>query len=131
MRSAHDCADGGLAVALAEAAIGAPYAASALGAGIHFTPPPDMGLEGLLFGEDGARVVVSLTADRADELRQLAAAHGVPFAVVGSVAAPDGAFRITAGSTTFNWSSAELRQIYYEAIPRRMSARSPEPEGAN
>src|SRR4029078_9199392 len=32
LRSAHDCAEGGLAVALAEAAIGGPYAARTLGA---------------------------------------------------------------------------------------------------
>jgi phosphoribosylformylglycinamidine synthase len=131
LRSAHDCADGGLAVALAEAAIGAPYAASPFGAGVHFAPPPDLALEGLLFGEDGARVVVSVAPGRADELRPRAAGPGVPFTVVGSVAAAVGAFRVTAGSTTFDWAGAELRQIYYEAIPRRMAARSPESEGAN
>jgi phosphoribosylformylglycinamidine synthase len=38
LRSAHDCSEGGLAVALAEAAIGGPYAERGFGAIVDFTP---------------------------------------------------------------------------------------------
>ncbi|ASC72193.1 Phosphoribosylformylglycinamidine synthase subunit PurL [Halomicronema hongdechloris C2206] len=61
IRSAHDCAEGGLAVALAEACISGHH-------GINVTlPVTDTGLaqqglrwDHLLFGEGGARIIVSL-----------------------------------------------------------------------
>lgn len=56
IRSAHDCAEGGLAVAIAESCI-----AGKLGASVNLTPVA-MGdrPDALLFGETGARIVVSV-----------------------------------------------------------------------
>jgi phosphoribosylformylglycinamidine synthase len=122
LRSAHDCADGGLAVALAEACIGEPYAAHPLGAGVHLEQPAGLEADGLLFGEDGARAVVSFDPDRVERVRALAAEHGVPCAVVGSVTGPTTELRITVGSRSLAWPSPSLRRAYVEAIPRRMSA---------
>jgi phosphoribosylformylglycinamidine synthase len=122
LRSAHDCSDGGLAVALAEAVMGGPYSAATLGAGIHLAEPPGTTGEGLLFGEDGARAVISFAPDRVGPVRALAEARGVPFAVVGSVGCQNGELRITVGTTTYSWPTPELRKIYFEAIPRRMAA---------
>jgi phosphoribosylformylglycinamidine synthase len=122
LRSAHDCSDGGLAVAVAEAAVGGPYGTATLGAGIHLTAPPGSTPEGLLFGEDGARAVISFAADRVGPVRALAESKGVPFAVVGSVGCQNGELRITVGTTTYSWPTPELRKIYFEAIPRRMAA---------
>jgi phosphoribosylformylglycinamidine synthase len=122
LRSAHDCADGGLAVALAEAAIGGPYARSALGAGVQLVRPSDRSPEGLLFGEDGARAVVSFDPALVDRIRELATEHRVPVAVAGTVTGPDAELRITIGTEAYAWSSADLRRIYYQAIPRRMAA---------
>jgi phosphoribosylformylglycinamidine synthase len=120
--SAHDCSDGGLAVALAEAAIGGPYATRTLGAGVHLELRPGLEPEALLFGEDGARGVISFDPAHADGLRRLAAAHGVPFAAVGSVGAANGEVRITVGTQVFAWPGPELRHICADAIPRRMAA---------
>jgi phosphoribosylformylglycinamidine synthase len=120
--SAHDCSDGGLAVALAEAAIGGPYATRTLGAGVHLEQRPGLEPEALLFGEDGARAVISFDPAHADGLRRLAAAHGVPFAAVGSVGAANGEVRITVGTQVFAWPGPELRRICADAIPRRMAA---------
>ena len=58
LRSAHDASEGGLAVALAEAAIGGPYATRRDRR--HARPrgyAPGVDLDGLLFGEDAGRVV--------------------------------------------------------------------------
>ncbi|MEO1396684.1 MAG: phosphoribosylformylglycinamidine synthase subunit PurL [Cyanobacteria bacterium J06634_5] len=61
VRSAHDCAEGGLAVALAEACISAQK-----GATITLTQDA-LRLDTLLFGEGGARIVVSVNpAHKAD-----------------------------------------------------------------
>lgn len=130
LRSAHDVSDGGLAVAVAEAAIGPPYAHHAFGVGLHFTQPPGAEAEAILFGEDGARAVVSLAPQDLPALRSLAAQHGVPFAAVGSVGARDGGVHLTVGTSTWHWPSAELRRIYFEAIPRRMAAQAYENVGA-
>ena len=120
LRSAHDCADGGLAVAIAEAAIGGPYQAAPLGAGIQLVAPRGLTPEALLFGEDGARAVVSFDPELVDRIRALAAEHGVPFAVAGTVTEPAADLRITVGTETWAWPTPTLRKTYYEAIPRRM-----------
>ena len=53
LRSAHDCAEGGVLVTLAEAAIGGPYAAGGFGADVALDGyAPDVPLDGLLYGED-------------------------------------------------------------------------------
>ncbi len=122
LRSAHDCADGGLAVALAEAAIGGPYANATMGAGVHLARPDAIEVDAMLYGEDGARAVLSFDPGSVDGLRGLAAEHGVPFAVVGNVGPANGELRITIGTEVLTWATADLRQAYFDAIPRRMAA---------
>jgi phosphoribosylformylglycinamidine synthase II len=121
LRSAHDCSEGGLAVALAEAAIGGPYARDALGAAVDLAGYAD-GLEdtALLFGEDGARAVVSASPTDALRLASLAEAHGVPIFDAGAVASAGGTLRIGTGRGTLEWDMKHLRRTYFDAIPRRM-----------
>ncbi len=78
LRSAHDVAEGGLAVALAECAIasGIGCAVSLPGAGVR----PDA----LLFGESAGRALVTCRGDRVEELLSLARRAGVPVAKIGS-----------------------------------------------
>ncbi len=76
LSSAHDCAAGGLAVALAEcAAWGGNGFAGALPAGER--------LDAALFGEAQSRIVVSLPPARLPELRRLAVTHGVTLTELG------------------------------------------------
>jgi phosphoribosylformylglycinamidine synthase len=121
LRSAHDCSEGGLAVAIAEAAIGGPYAADGVGAAIDL----DGYAEGVpaaarLFGEDGARAVLSCRPDAVARLVALAARHGVPLGEAGVVGEPGGALSIRVDGTALAWTIRDLREIYHEAIPRRM-----------
>jgi phosphoribosylformylglycinamidine synthase len=122
LRSAHDCAEGGLLVAIAEAAIGLPYAAEGLGATLDLTGYAARGIvpEALLFGEDAGRVVTSVAPDRAEDLASLARAHAVPAYRAGRVADPAGALELRLGGNLFTWVVPDLRRIYFEAIPRRM-----------
>ena len=81
--SAHDCAEGGLAVALAECCV------ESGGVGARVDLPVSAGSsDGLdvvrnLFGESPSRIVASATRDRRAELLDRARALGVPAAVIG------------------------------------------------
>ena len=84
IESAHDCSEGGVAVALAECCF------ESGGVGVDVTipggadgPPSGVALDGALFGETASRVVVSAAGRRADELLARAAAAGVPAQAIG------------------------------------------------
>jgi phosphoribosylformylglycinamidine synthase len=123
LRSAHDCSAGGLAVTLAEAAIGGPYATTWFGAKVLLpaVPPGEEGQAALLYGEDHGRAVLSATAANEAALLALAAEHQVPAAAVGTVGVPDGELVIVTPGGRYVWATQQLRTIYLSAIPRRMS----------
>jgi phosphoribosylformylglycinamidine synthase len=77
--SAHDCADGGLAVALAECA----FRGEEPGFGGHFDLPGSLRPDVLLFSESPSRMLVT-TREEA-RLRAVAHRHGVPCARLGEV----------------------------------------------
>jgi phosphoribosylformylglycinamidine synthase len=78
VRSAHDCSDGGLAVALAEMAV-----ASGIGATIDALPGSGPA-HAVLFGEDQARYVLAVPAQAAEAVLAEIQAAGVPAAIIGS-----------------------------------------------
>jgi phosphoribosylformylglycinamidine synthase len=79
--SAHDCAEGGLAVALAEACVSGPQPR-----GMEVDLGSDGGRADLtLFGEGPSRVVVSVKADRARHFEQLMSEFRVPWRWIGRV----------------------------------------------
>ena len=108
LESAHDCGDGGLGVALAEAAIEG-------GNGFAVTVASDLPGHVALFSESASRAVVSLGPEHEDRLAELASAHGVPLSRLGETGGPrvvfDGMFETTV---------EELREVFETAIPRLM-----------
>jgi phosphoribosylformylglycinamidine synthase len=118
LRSAHDTSEGGLLVALAEAAMGGPYA-GIVGAELDLEDyAPGVELDALLYGEDAGRVVVSADPARADAVAELARRHGVPLFRAGRTGGTR--LELRAGSRVFTWALESLRKTYFEAIPRRM-----------
>jgi phosphoribosylformylglycinamidine synthase subunit PurL len=81
LRSAHDCAEGGLAVALAEACVSGP---AALGAAVAL-PAADEREDLALFGEGPSRVVVSVPAAAARAFEALVGEFAVPWRWIGHV----------------------------------------------
>ena len=78
LKSAHDCSDGGLAVALAESCI--------LGnVGFKIGPLIPCRWDAALFGEEQSRIVVSLHPDNLLRLQALARQNGVPITHLGIV----------------------------------------------
>lgn len=78
LSSAHDCSEGGLAVALAESCILG-------GIGATITARPGGRWDAALFGETPSRIVVSLDRGGVGELQRLATQHGVPVLRLGRV----------------------------------------------
>ncbi len=116
VRSAHDPAEGGLAVALAESAFADPSRPF----GVQVELGDDLPRGALLFGEAQSRVVVSCAPEHTDALLRGMEAHGVPAARIGRVGAPGGAFRIATRDAVLEVPVEKLAGIYYSAIPRRM-----------
>ncbi len=78
LRSAHDCSDGGLAVAIAESCILG-------GVGARIDAPIAGRWDAALFGEAQSRIVVSLPPDNLGKLEDLCRETGAPWAVIGAV----------------------------------------------
>jgi phosphoribosylformylglycinamidine synthase II len=74
--SAHDCSEGGLAVALAECAIAANL-------GAQVSVPGGVAGPGPLFGEAPSRVVVSFLPAQEELVRRAAVELGVPLTILG------------------------------------------------
>ena len=116
IRSAHDVADGGLAVALAECVM--MDRAHQVGAQVDLTAWASLPLRALLFGEAQGRVIVSTPDPAAVSL--VAARHQVPCAVVGTVRSSSGALDMKVGTRQIRASVRQLADAYHEAIPRIM-----------
>ncbi len=82
LKSAHDCSDGGLAVALAESCF-ATLNTAAVGARIELDG--DLSVSGQLFGETPSRIIVSIEEPSLALLEEIAARHNCPFVIIGQV----------------------------------------------
>ncbi len=109
LASAHDCSEGGLAVALAESAI-------AGGTGFAVGLPGDLPPHVALFSESASRVVVSIDPARAVELEDLAGTRGVPFARLGETGGP----RVSVDGV-LDLALDEAIAAYEEAIPKLLA----------
>ena len=128
MKSAHDCAEGGLAVALAECCLGSGETGGAQTA----APPPAKGAviacettmrdDVALFGEGPSRIVVTCAPERLVELRALVTNDGeglVPLAVLGNVDG-GGRLRIAAGGEELVDLPVDELLAAYESLPARL-----------
>jgi phosphoribosylformylglycinamidine synthase subunit PurL len=89
LRSAHDCSDGGLAVALAECCFSS-LNREAIGAKVTLPQNPDGGPRFLpalsaLFSESPSRIIITFPAASRDAIESLAERKNCPFTVIGGV----------------------------------------------
>ena len=114
LASAHDCSDGGLAVALAESSL-----ASGRGAEIRLGAS-NARLERRLFAEGGARIVVSVKAECLAAWQTLLAAAQVPSQELG-VVSDHTQLRIEAdGQAVLALGVDALQSTFEQALPRRL-----------
>ncbi|MDT8317164.1 MAG: phosphoribosylformylglycinamidine synthase subunit PurL [bacterium] len=112
VESAHDCSEGGLAVALAECCIsgGTPIGASIeLETGAIKT-------DALLFGEGQSRIILSLGKRHLDRLEDIACKHGAPIEVIGEVGG-----EMLLIDELINIDLLELSDTWNNAIEKRIS----------
>ncbi len=113
--SAHDCSDGGLAVAIAESCFSS-LGRDMIGAKIDLEAN-GLSNEALLFGESPSRIVVSFAAENLDAVKTLVA--DCPFAVIGNVG--DDVLHISIdGSEVISSPIPDLEVIWETALERRL-----------
>ena len=115
VRSAHDCSEGGLAVALAECCMSG---SEPMGAAMSLE------VEGradvLLFNESQSRVLVSTAAVNAERLEDAMAQAGQSFYQLGMVGGD--ALTIAIAGQVFSWPVNELRDTWACSIGHLMEA---------
>ena len=116
--SAHDCSDGGLAVALAK-----PTFAKGIGINI------DLNSDGLpagfvLFGEDASRVVISCDRGNLGGIRQIAVKYGFLAKEIGETVAQRVEIKLD-GQVVVSASVAELQEAHENALKKALKT---EPE---
>jgi len=80
IKSAHDCSEGGMAVALVECCISSP---DLWGAKIKLDDK--IRTDVLLFGESQSRIIVTVKPEHWSDLEKIAQKHRIPFSVMGKV----------------------------------------------
>jgi phosphoribosylformylglycinamidine synthase subunit PurL len=113
--SAHDCSEGGIAVALAEAGFqkGIGLQANLSSGGL----PPEF----VLFGEDASRIVISCDQRHVSDIKQLAAKYRLSSQQIGETVA--GRFEISLdGQGVVSSSIDELRSSYEDALEKTLTA---------
>jgi phosphoribosylformylglycinamidine synthase len=134
VKSAHDCSDGGLAVALAESCVSQQIARETprlIGARIDLSAalasPAENGAasqslrqDALLFGETQGRIVITTRALDAVKVIERAKLLGIKAARIGTV----GGDKLTIGTGTreFEWAVDELYNLWWHSIASAMKA---------
>jgi phosphoribosylformylglycinamidine synthase len=122
VKSAHDCSEGGLAVALAESCISQLIARDTprlMGATIDLSAMKDVRLDALLFGETQSRVVISCKSIDAVKVVERAKLMGVPAVQIGKVGGDT--LKVKTAGGEFSAPLAELHDAWWNSIARAMA----------
>jgi phosphoribosylformylglycinamidine synthase len=115
VQSAHDCSDGGLAVALAESCVSGEVKRGAeISVDVRGRRTDE-----LLFNESQSRILISSRPGSAAELQLLADRHKVDLIELGQVGGQ--IVQITAGQRVIRWDVDELFDSWYFSIERAVA----------
>jgi phosphoribosylformylglycinamidine synthase subunit PurL len=123
VRSAHDCSEGGLAVALAESCFNPD---GLFGADVEFVDAARRAAATTLFNESQARILISCAPDDVEEVEELLKAKNIPHQKLGevsratlSIKVPDAEFSWPIDTLHDDWFNAIRRAVESEAEPVR------------
>jgi phosphoribosylformylglycinamidine synthase II len=111
-KSAHDCSEGGLAVALAECCFNPE---KLLGAKIDLKAG-DTPAATVLFNESQSRIVISVAPGDLEKTISMLREYGIPFQQIGKVGGDDLCIRVN--DETFRWPVTDLYDGWFNAIRR-------------
>ncbi|HEX8370709.1 MAG TPA: phosphoribosylformylglycinamidine synthase subunit PurL [Pyrinomonadaceae bacterium] len=117
--SAHDCADGGLAVALAESCFSSLNRA-ATGAEITLKDENSDAIT-QLFSESPSRIIVAFSAEKSNEVEAIAEASDCPFQIIGKVSGADLKIKFN-GEEIVSASVSELEKAWKTSLENQLEA---------
>jgi phosphoribosylformylglycinamidine synthase len=117
IKSAHDCSDGGLAVAIAESCF-SYLNHDAVGAEIELKNE-NLSAEAMLFGESPSRIIVSFSADNLAEIERIAEDNYCPFAVIGRVSGESLTVKIN-GENIISAPVSELENVWATSLENKL-----------
>jgi len=112
VKSAHDCSEGGFAVALAECCFNPE---KLLGADIDLNAG-NIPAVTVLFNESQSRIIISVDSKDAEKTTSILRQHGAPFQQLGKVGGNELCIRVN--EETFQWPIADLYDGWFSAIRR-------------
>ncbi len=118
LASAHDCSDGGLAVAIAESCFSS-LNRDGVGAVIDLSNIRNLSDAALLFGESPSRIVISFASEKLDAVRRFVG--DCPFEVIGRIAGDSLEIAI-AGREVINAAVADLEAAWATSLEDKLSA---------
>jgi phosphoribosylformylglycinamidine synthase subunit PurL len=113
LESAHDCSEGGLAVALAESAF-----PNGVGARVELRAN-DLAVEFVLFGEDASRILISCASNHAGQIQELAVKYDISADVLGETI-PDKIEIVVDGRPVVAAAVSELKDAWAGALERAL-----------
>ncbi|HSE50449.1 MAG TPA: phosphoribosylformylglycinamidine synthase subunit PurL [Terriglobales bacterium] len=120
VESAHDCSEGGLAVALAEACFGLGVLGKVTGATVNLSSN-GQGAAAALFGEDASRVVISCDEKHVPAIQKSALEYGVAADLLGHTANEQFSVSLD-GQPTVTAKVSELKEAWERALERALHA---------
>src|SRR6266536_1678680 len=112
VKSAHDCSEGGLAVALTECCFNPSGFCLGVDVDLNFS---DTATE-ILFNESQSRIVISVAANDAEKMMSILRERGVPSQQLGKVGGDE--LRVRMSEETFRWPIVDLYDDWFNAIRR-------------
>ena len=118
LRSAHDCADGGLAIALAECCFSS-LNREVFGADIDITGDYDLATR--LFSETPSRIIISFDESELGDIEEIVAAAGCPMTLLGNVGSDR--LRIESdGEEVIQLDVAEMESAWRSSLKDKLQA---------
>ncbi|MCM3900386.1 MAG: AIR synthase-related protein, partial [Pyrinomonadaceae bacterium] len=118
LQSAHDCSDGGIAVALAESCFSS-LNRSGIGADVEMTG--SLPSATLLFSESPSRIIISFAESAREAIEDIARLKGCPFAILGKV----GGARLrikTVTATVIDSDVEQLENAWRTSLSKKLQA---------
>jgi len=119
IESAHDCSDGGLAVALAESAF-----PNGIGARLELASG-GLAAEFLLFGEDASRILISCAGESVGRIQEVAVECGIAADVLGETI-PEKIEIVVDGRQVVAAAVSELKEAWAGALERALQVETTE-----